>query len=60
MVTALKWAVREMESRYRNMAKMGVRNITGYNQRLAEVRAANEVLTRRVQTGFDQETQARA
>ena len=55
-VTALKWAVREMESRYRNMAKMGVRNITGYNQRLAEARAANEVLTRRVQTGFDQET----
>ncbi len=55
-VTALKWAVREMESRYRNMAKMGVRNITGYNQRLAEARATNEVLTRRVQTGFDQET----
>jgi len=55
-VTALKWAVREMESRYRNMAKMGVRNITGYNQRLAEARASGEVLTRRVQTGFDQET----
>ena len=55
-VTALKWAVREMESRYRNMAKMGVRNIAGYNQRLAEARAVNEVLTRRVQTGFDQET----
>ncbi len=55
-VAALKWAVREMESRYRNMAKMGVRNITGYNKRLAEARAAKEVLTRRVQTGFDQET----
>jgi S-DNA-T family DNA segregation ATPase FtsK/SpoIIIE len=55
-VTALKWAVREMESRYRNMAKMGVRNITGYNQRLAEARANGEVLTRRVQTGFDSET----
>lgn len=55
-VTALKWAVREMENRYRNMAKMGVRNITGYNQRLAEAREAGEVLTRRVQTGFDQET----
>ena len=38
-----------MESRYRNMAKMGVVS-TGYNQRLAEARAANEVLTRRVQT----------
>ena len=55
-VTALKWAVREMENRYRNMAKMGVRNITGYNERLAEARASSEVLTRRVQTGFDPET----
>ena len=33
--TALKWAVREMENRYRNMAKMGVRNIGGYNERLS-------------------------
>jgi len=55
-VTALKWAVREMENRYRNMAKMGVRNIGGYNDRLAEARAKGEVLTRRVQTGFDPET----
>ncbi len=55
-VTALKWAVREMESRYRNMAKLGVRNIAGYNQRVAEARADGEVLTRRVQTGFDAET----
>ena len=55
-VTALKWAVREMENRYRSMAKMGVRNITGYNERLAEARAKGEVLTRRVQTGFDPET----
>ena len=55
-VTALKWAVREMENRYRNMAKMGVRNIGGYNDRLAEARSKGEVLTRRVQTGFDPET----
>ena len=55
-VTALKWAVREMENRYRNMAKIGVRNITGYNERLAEAIAKGEVLTRRVQTGFDPET----
>ena len=55
-VTALKWAVREMENRYRNMAKLGVRNIAGYNQRVAEARAEGEVLTRRVQTGFDAET----
>ena len=55
-VTALKWAVREMENRYRNMAKLGVRNIAGYNQRVAQARAEGEVLTRRVQTGFDAET----
>ncbi|MGC6453750.1 MAG: DNA translocase FtsK 4TM domain-containing protein [Candidatus Puniceispirillaceae bacterium] len=55
-VTALKWAVREMENRYRNMAKLNVRNIAGYNQRVAEARAEGEVLTRRVQTGFDSET----
>ena len=55
-VMALKWAVREMETRYRNMAKLGVRNIGGYNERLAEARAKGEVLTRRVQTGCDPET----
>ena len=55
-VMALKWAVREMENRYRNMAKMGVRNIDGYNTRLAEARDRGEMLTRRVQTGFDAET----
>jgi len=55
-VMALKWAVREMETRYRNMAKLGVRNIGGYNDRLAEARAKGEVLTRCVQTGFDPET----
>ncbi len=55
-VTALKWAVREMENRYRNMAKLGVRNIAGYNARVAQASDEGEVLTRRVQTGFDQET----
>jgi S-DNA-T family DNA segregation ATPase FtsK/SpoIIIE len=35
-ILALKWAVREMEERYRAMAKVGVRNIDGYNQHLAE------------------------
>ena len=55
-IMALKWAVREMESRYRNMAKIGVRNIISYNQRLALARSKGEVISRRVQTGFDQET----
>jgi S-DNA-T family DNA segregation ATPase FtsK/SpoIIIE len=52
-VVALKWAVREMEDRYRAMSQLGVRNITGYNQRLAEARNRGEVLSRTVQTGFD-------
>ncbi|MBR1216836.1 DNA translocase FtsK [Bradyrhizobium sp. U87765 SZCCT0131] len=55
-VVALKWAVREMEQRYKNMAKLGVRNIDGYNVRLAEARANGEELTRTVHTGFDKET----
>jgi DNA segregation ATPase FtsK/SpoIIIE, S-DNA-T family len=55
-VVALKWTVREMENRYRAMTKLGVRNIDGYNQRLAEARARGEILTRKVQTGFDSET----
>ena len=55
-VVALKWAVREMENRYRNMAKMGVRNIDGYNQKLKQASEKGEILTRRVQTGFDDET----
>ena len=55
-VTALKWTVREMENRYRNMSKLGVRNIDGYNKRLSEARRKGEVLSRRVQTGFDAET----
>ena len=53
-IVALKWAVREMEDRYRLMSQMGVRNITGYNTRLAEARKKGETLTRRVQTGFDE------
>ena len=55
-VVALKWAVREMEERYKRMAKLGVRNIDGYNQRLAEAKSRGEELTRTVHTGFDKET----
>ncbi len=55
-VVALKWTVREMENRYRAMSKLGVRNIEGYNQRLAEAQSRGEILKRKVQTGFDEET----
>ena len=55
-VVALKWAVREMEDRYRKMSKIGVRNIDGFNARVTESKAKGEVITRTVQTGFDRET----
>ena len=55
-VVALKWAVREMEGRYKKMSKLGVRNIDGYNARLAEAKAKGENLTRTVHTGYDKET----
>lgn len=55
-VAALKWVVREMDRRYRNMSQLSVRNIAGYNDRVNEARGRGEVVTRRVQTGFDSET----
>ncbi|MDB6182859.1 DNA translocase FtsK [Paracoccus fistulariae] len=55
-VVALKWVVGEMEERYRKMSKMGVRNIEGYNGRVREALAKNEMFKRTVQTGFDEDT----
>ena len=53
---ALKWAVHEMEDRYRNMSQLGVRNIEGFNAKLKEAKEKNLTLKRRVQTGFDPST----
>lgn len=55
-VIALKWAVREMEDRYKKMAKVGVRNIDGFNARVTEAKEKGEVITRTIQQGFDRET----
>jgi S-DNA-T family DNA segregation ATPase FtsK/SpoIIIE len=55
-IGALKWTVREMERRYRAMSQLGVRNIGGYNDKVNAARGKGEVLTRRVQTGFDPDT----
>lgn len=55
-IVALKWAVKEMEDRYRKMAELGVRNVDGYNQRIREAAKKGEVLKRTVQTGFDAAT----
>jgi S-DNA-T family DNA segregation ATPase FtsK/SpoIIIE len=55
-VVALKWAVREMENRYRAMSTLGVRNIKGYNDKIAEAMRKGDPMLRRVQTGFDPDT----
>ena len=55
-VVALKWVVSEMEDRYRKMSKMGVRNIEGFNGRVREALAKNEMFKRTIQTGFDDDT----
>ena len=55
-IVALKWAVREMESRYLRMSKIGVRNLAGFNERVAAAEAAGEPLSRTVQTGYDRES----
>ncbi|MGI9463094.1 MAG: DNA translocase FtsK, partial [Aestuariivirgaceae bacterium] len=55
-VVSLKWAVREMEDRYRKMSKVGVRNIDGFNERIRKANAKGEIFTRTVQTGYDAET----
>jgi S-DNA-T family DNA segregation ATPase FtsK/SpoIIIE len=55
-VIALKWAVREMEERYKKMSKLGVRNIDGFNESVVEAAAKGKSIKRTVQTGFDRET----
>ena len=55
-VVALKWTVREMEDRYRKMAKVGVRNMAGFNEKVAEFKERGEVLSRTVMTGYNKET----
>jgi len=55
-VVALKWAVREMEERYKKMSKLGVRNIDGYNARLVDAKAKGEALSRTVHTGYHKES----
>jgi S-DNA-T family DNA segregation ATPase FtsK/SpoIIIE len=55
-IRALKWAVEEMEDRYRKMASVGVRSLAGFNDKVRAAKAKGQNLTRRVQTGYDSET----
>ena len=55
-VRALKWAVEEMEKRYRMMSSVNSRNIAGFNEKVKKAAEKGKPLGRRVQTGFDPET----
>ncbi len=55
-VRALKWAVEEMEKRYRMMSSVNSRNIAGFNDKVRKATEKGKPLGRRVQTGFDPET----
>src|SRR6202048_2172783 len=55
-VVALKWAVREMEERYKKMSKLGVRNIDGYNARVVEANDEGDKLTSAVPPGYNRDT----
>ncbi len=55
-IVALKWVVREMESRYKKMSLLGVRNIENYNQRMAEAIKKSEKIVRSIPSGINPET----
>jgi len=55
-IRALKWAVEQMEDRYRMMSTIGVRNLAGFNQRVRDARVDGKPFSRRVQVGFDEVT----
>jgi S-DNA-T family DNA segregation ATPase FtsK/SpoIIIE len=57
-IAALKWTVGEMNVRYERMCKLGVRNITGFNQKVGRAKLQGRPLTRTVQTGFDDDGDA--
>lgn len=55
-VFALQWAVSEMENRYKQMSKLGVRNIESFNKKLIDAIEKPQLLVRRIQTGFNPNT----
>lgn len=55
-VRALKWAVEQMEERYRMMSSVGVRSLASFNEKVRAARQKGQPLGRRVQTGYDSET----
>ena len=55
-VRALKWAVEQMEDRYRMMSSISVRNLTNFNEKVNAAKAKGQPLGRRVQVGYDPST----
>ena len=52
-IRALKWTVEEMDDRYRKMTTIGVRNVAGFNAKIAEFKASGKPFVRRIHTGYD-------
>ncbi len=55
-VRALKWAVEQMEERYRMMSSLSVRNLANFNEKVRNAKAKGNPLGRKVQIGYDQMT----
>ena len=55
-IIALKWAVKEMNDRYRLMSQLGVRNINSYNEQITKAKNKGQMLTKTLHTGFDPDT----
>lgn len=55
-IRALKWAVEQMEDRYRMMSSLSVRNLASYNDKVRGALSKGKSLGRRVQTGYDPDT----
>jgi len=51
-VRALKWAVEQMEDRYRQMSSVGVRSLASFNEKVRAARAKGQPMGRKVQTGY--------
>ncbi|MES2986620.1 MAG: DNA translocase FtsK 4TM domain-containing protein [Pseudomonadota bacterium] len=55
-VRALKWAVEQMEDRYRMMASANVRSLASFNDKVRQAKAKGQKIGRKVQTGWDEDT----
>jgi DNA segregation ATPase FtsK/SpoIIIE, S-DNA-T family len=55
-VRALKWAVEQMEDRYRMMAHANVRSLASFNDKVRQAKAKGQKLGRKVQVGYDPDT----